>query len=398
MKIGIIKEGKIPADKRVAFSPEQCKKIIQSFPSTEIYIQSSKDRCISDEEYAKAELPVVDSLEHCDILMGIKEVPIAHLIPEKTYIFFSHTIKKQPHNRGLLRAILEKKITLVDYETLTWDNGSRILGFGRFAGIVGAHNGLLTWGRKFDIYHLKPAHLCKNYKELVDQYKSIQLPPIKICLTGDGRVSHGVLELLEKLNIREVTPRAFLSETFDEAVFVHLRSEHYYEHKNHRPWDKSDFYHNPEDYNSVFEPYAKTTDLLINGIFWHAGVPMFFTREEMKADDFKIRVIADISCDIPGSIPSTLKSTTIEDPVFGYHPLSETETTPYQSHTIDVMSVGNLPCEMPFDASIGFGDDLIRSVMPHLLLSTPNDIITRATIAKNGTLTSKFEYLKDYIE
>ncbi|MBI3233620.1 MAG: alanine dehydrogenase [Bacteroidetes bacterium] len=398
MKIGIIREGKLPADKRVALSPEQCKKVIQNFPGTEIYIQSSPHRCIPDEEYAKAGLTVVDSIEHCDVLLGIKEVPVGELIANKTYLFFSHTIKKQPHNRGLLRTILEKNITLVDYETLTWDNGSRILGFGRFAGIVGAHNGLLTWGRKFDIYHIKPAHQCANYREMLEQYKQITLPAIKICLTGDGRVSHGVLELFNQLNIREVTPRAFLSETFEEAVFTQLRSEHYYEHKNHRPWDKSDFYHNPEDYSSVFYPYTHVTDLLVNGIFWHAGVPMFFTKEEMKSDDFKIRVIADISCDIPGSIPATIKATTIEDPVYGYHPLSEMETTPYQSHTIDVMAVGNLPCEMPYDASIGFGEDLIRSVIPHLIMPSKDEVITRATIATQGKLTAKFEYLKDYIE
>lgn len=398
MKIGIIKEGKMPVDKRVALSPEQCKKVIQSFPGTEIYIQSSPHRCIPDAEYTAAGLMVTESIAHCDILLGIKEVPIDELIADKTYMFFSHTIKKQPHNRALLRKILEKNIRLIDYETLTWDNGSRILGFGRFAGIVGAHNALLTWGRKFDIFHLKAAHVCKNYQELTEQYHDLKLPAIKICVTGDGRVTHGVLEFFQKLNIREVTPRAYLSETFDEAVFVHLRSEHYYEHKNHRPWDKSDFYHNPEDYLSVFTPYTFETDILINGIFWHLGVPIFFTREEMKADDFKIRVIADISCDVPGSLPSTLRATTIEDPVYGYHPLSEKETTPYQSHTIDVMAVGNLPCEMPYDASIGFGEDMIRSVLPHLLQPGIDDVIERATIALNNKLTSKFEYLKDYIE
>lgn len=398
MKIGLIREGKQPADKRVALSPEQCKKVIAGFPETEIFVQESAVRCIPDEEYVKAGIPVVADISHCDVLLGIKEVPIETLIPNKTYLFFSHTIKKQPHNRPLLRNILAQNIQLVDYETLTWDNGSRILGFGRWAGIVGAHNGLLTWGRKFDIFQIKAAWECRNYAEVLEQYQNIQLPPIRICLTGDGRVSHGVLEFLEKLNIREVTPRAFLNESFDEAVFVHLRSEHYYEHKHHRPWDKSDFYHNPEDYISVFSPYARKTDLFINGIFWQHGVPPFFTREEMKSDDFSIRVIADISCDIPGSIPATLKATTIEDPVFGYHPLTEKETAPYQSHTIDVMAVGNLPCELPFDASLGFGDDLIRSVLPHILSGKQDEIIDRATIAKGGKLMPRFEYLRDYVE
>lgn len=398
MKIGLIREGKEPADKRVALSPEQCKKVMAGFPQTEIFVQESPIRCIHDEAYRNAGIPVVADLNHCDILMGIKEVPVSALIPNKTYLFFSHTIKKQAHNRALLRSILANNIRLIDYETLTWDNGSRILGFGRWAGIVGAHNGLVTWGRKFNLFQLKAAWECTDYAELINQYQSVKLPPIRICLTGDGRVSHGAMEFFDKLQLREVTPRAFLQEHFDEAVFVHLRSEHYYEHKHHRPWDKSDFYHNPEDYISVFGPYARRTDLMINGIFWQQGVAPFFTREEIKTDDFGIRVIADISCDIPGSIPATLRATTIEDPVFGYHPLTAQETPPYQSHTIDIMAVGNLPCELPLDASLGFGDDLIRSVIPHLLSGKPNDIIERATIAASGKLMSRFEYLRDYIE
>ncbi|MDZ4756659.1 MAG: NAD(P)-dependent oxidoreductase [Bacteroidota bacterium] len=397
VKIGLIREGKEQPDKRVALTPAQCVKLKIAFPHAEIVVQPSPHRCIADEEYKNVGLQLVEDLSDCDILLGIKEVPVELLIEKKTYLFFSHTIKKQAHNRNLLREIIKKKIRLIDYETLAWENGSRILGFGRYAGIVGGHNGFLTYGKKKKLYDLKPAYLCKNYDELLAQYKNIQIPPIKICLTGDGRVSHGVIELFQKLNLREVTPRAYLQEQFDEPIYVHLRSEHYYEHKDSRPWDKSDFYHNPEDYKGTFKPYTQVTDLLVNGILWKPGVPPFFTRAEMKEDNFNIQVIADISCDIPGSLPSTLRATTIENPVYGYHKYSESEVEEYMPNTIDIMAVGNLPCELPYDASNGFGEDLLRSVMPHLLSKKFDDIILNATIAENGSLTKKYLYLTDYI-
>jgi saccharopine dehydrogenase (NAD+, L-lysine-forming) len=397
MKIGIIREGKIPHDKRVAFTPEQCVELCSRFPGAEVIVQPSEHRCISDTDYREAGIAVSEDLSDCSILFGIKEVPVDELISNKTYLFFSHTIKKQPHNRKLLRAVLERKIKLVDYETLTWENGSRVLGFGRFAGIVGAHNGLLTWGRKMGLFSLKPAYLCSNYKEMIDQYSSITLPPIKIALTGDGRVAHGCLELLDKLNIREVTPREFIENTYPYPVYVHLVPEDFYAQKDGAVWDKSDFYRNPENYVSTFRAYTSHCDLMLNAIFWNERIPRFFSLEDMKARDFNIKVIADISCDVNGSIPATLKDTTIEDPVFGYHPLSETIVDPYQKHTIDIMAVSNLPCELPFDASQAFGEQLLKHVVGNLLLSDTGDMITRATIAENGGLCSKYSYLADYV-
>jgi alanine dehydrogenase len=397
MKIGIIREGKIPHDKRVAFTPEQCTEITERFPETSLIVQPSAHRCIADELYKNEGLPLQEDLSSCDILFGIKEVPVDELLENKSYLFFSHTIKKQPHNRKLLRTVLERNIRLIDYETLTWSNGSRVLGFGRFAGIVGTHNGFLTWGRKFGSFELKPAYMCENYKEMTDQYQDIKIPPIKIVLTGDGRVAHGCLELLDKLGIREVTPREFLEQTFNEPVYVHLVPEDFYAQKDGAVWDKADFYHNPENYVSTFKPYARVCDLMLNAIFWNERIPRFFSIEDMKARDFKIKVIADISCDINGSIPATLKDTSIEDPVFGYHPLSETMVAPYQPNTIDIMAVSNLPCELPYDASDAFGDQLLKHVLGNLLLNDSDGMIERATIAQNGNLMPRFAYLADYV-
>jgi len=397
IKIGVIREGKKPYDKRVVFSPEQCLEIMDHFPDVQIMVQPSEHRCITDDLYAKAGLLLNDDLTDCDILLGIKEVPVEELIEHKKYLFFSHTIKKQPHNRNLLRKILEKKIGLIDYECLTYENGSRVVGFGRFAGIVGLHNGLLTYGKMFGLYDLKAAHLCKDYAEMVNQYKNIKLPSIKIALAGDGRVAHGCLELIKKLKIREVTPDEFLNEKYNEAVYVHLVSEDYYHHKDGLEWDKADFYQNPENYVSTFSPISKVCDLFVNAIFWNEKIPRFFSKEDMRQKNFHIKVIADISCDVDGAVPATVKDTTIEDPVFGYMPFSETVTEPFLKNTIDVMAVSNLPCELPLDASLMFGDQIIRHVLGYLLIEDKFQMIKRATIAENGKLCERFKYLKDYV-
>ena len=396
--IGIIRESKKPYDKRVALSPAQCVDVMNSFTDVKIVVQPSPHRCISDAEYLKAGIEMSENMEQCDILLGIKEVPIEDLIANKTYLFFSHTIKKQPHNRKLLRTILQKNIRLVDYETLVWENGSRVLGFGRFAGVVGTHNAFLTWGEKFNLFHLKPAYRCENYAEMKAEYDKIEMPPLKIALCGDGRVAHGCLELLNLLHVREVTPQEFLDEQFDVPTYVHLVTEDFYAHKDGELWDKADFYHNPENYISTFKHYTQHCDVMLNAIFWNERIPRFFSKEDMKARDFKIKVIADISCDVNGSIPATMKDTTIEDPVFGYHPLSETIEAPFLKNTIDIMAVSNLPCELPYDASVAFGEQLIKHVIGNLLNANNSRMIKFATIAQNGELTERYNYLKDYVE
>ena len=396
--IGIIRESKKPYDKRVALSPAQCVDVMNSFTDVKIVVQPSPHRCISDAEYLKAGIEMSENMEQCDILLGIKEVPIEDLIANKTYLFFSHTIKKQPHNRKLLRTILQKNIRLVDYETLVWENGSRVLGFGRFAGVVGTHNAFLTWGEKFNLFHLKPAYRCENYAEMKAEYDKIEMPPLKIALCGDGRVAHGCLELLNLLHVREVTPQEFLDEQFDVPTYVHLVTEDFYAHKDGELWDKADFYHNPENYISTFKHYTQHCDVMLNAIFWNERIPRFFSKEDMKARDFKIKVIADISCDVNGSIPATMKDTTIEDPVFGFHPLSETIEAPFLKNTIDIMAVSNLPCELPYDASVAFGEQLIKHVIGNLLNANNSRMIKFATIAQNGELTERYNYLKDYVE
>lgn len=400
MKIGIIKEGKQPPDKRVPFSPQQCRQIIERFPGTEVFVQPSTIRCFSDKEYRNAGIQVVENLEHCDVLMGVKEVPIADLIPNKIYFFFSHTIKKQAYNQKLLRAIAEKNIRLIDYEVLTGTDGMRIIGFGRFAGLVGAYNGLLTFGKRNRLFDLKPAHRCDDLQEMKKNVAGLKLPPIKIAVTGDGRVAGGALELLREIPIRQVSVNEFLEKnSTDEPVFVQLSPGDYNSHKEGKDFELLHFFNHPNEYCENFKRFCNTTDLLIAAAYWDPKAPVLFTAEEMKKQDFKIKVIADITCDIEGSIPSTKRASTIDDPVYDYNPQTEEMETAFSSeNNITIMAVDNLPCELPKDASLDFGKNLIEKVLPHLIGSDTDGIIKRASITENGNLTERFAYLKDYLD
>ena len=398
MKIGIIREGKIPPDSRVPLIPEQCAHIIKEYP-VEIKIMPSPNRCYKNEEYEALSLSMDADMASCDVLMGVKEVPIDLLIPNKTYFFFSHTIKKQSYNRKLLKAVVEKNIRLLDYETLTNDKGQRLIAFGYFAGMVGAHNGILTYGRRTKKYELKRMKDCYDYAEATAIYQSLSLPPMKIVLTGMGRVASGAAKVLTDMGVRKVSPSAYLSESFDEAVFTQLDCKDYAARKDGSDFDLQHFFKNPKDYKSIFAPYTKVSDVMINGIYWDNSAPQFFTKEEMKAADFSIRVIADVTCDIApvSSIPSTLKASTIADPIFGYYPKTEQLATPHQDSVVDMMTVDNLPNELPRDASKAFGDQFIEHILGELLKEN-SAVIERATVAANGDLGSHFEYLRDYLE
>ncbi|MFM7024153.1 MAG: NAD(P)-dependent oxidoreductase [Flavobacteriales bacterium] len=395
MKIGIIKEGKVPADKRVPFTPQQCREIKNKF-GVEVVVQSSEVRSFPDEMYVEQGIKVVSDISDCDVLFGVKEVPVEELLPGKTYFFFSHTIKKQPHNKKLMKALLEKKISMVDYECLTYANGDRIIGFGRFAGIVGTYNALLAYGRRYSIYDLKPAHLCVDRAELEKELKKVKLPPIKIVFTGGGRVANGTLEILNTLGLRNVTPEEILSTSFDEPVYSQLHGDHYYHRKDDGRFNMEEMVQHPERYRSVFPPYTKVADIYIPCHFWSPKGDVFFTREDMVLKDFRIKVIADITCDINGSVPSTIRSSTIAEPLYGFNPVSGKEVGPFDSSAVTVMAVDNLPCELPRDASADFGAALIEKVLPGLLSNDPDQIIERATICKGGSLMEKFSYLKDY--
>ena len=395
MNIGLLRERKTPADERVALTPVQCVSIQKRYPAVKIWVESSPSRTFSDEEYRQAGIPVVDKLDHCQVLLGIKEVPPECLIEGKGYFFFSHTIKKQPYNQKLLRTALERNIELIDYETLKWDSGQRVLGFGRWAGIVGAYNAFLTWGLKRGTYTLKPAWQCHDYAELLRECAKITTGPIKIALTGAGRVANGTLELLRQLNILEVTPEDFLLRNYEQPVFVHLNSHELYRHKSGKPWNTAHFYQNHREYESSFRSFLPVCDMLINGIFWTEDLPRLFEKADTAWPGFRIAVIADISCDVEGSVPITVDATSIKDPVFGWDRAKQERCAPFLPNTIDVMAVGNLPNELPRDASSEFGERLFHDVIPELF-NSHSDMLDGARITRDGKLTERYAYLSDY--
>ncbi|MEL6945512.1 MAG: NAD(P)-dependent oxidoreductase [Bacteroidota bacterium] len=356
----------------------------------------SENRILGDEEYEKQKVSLSGDMENCEVLMGVKEVPIDSLIPNKTYFFFSHTIKEQIYNRKLLQAILAKNIRLLDYEVLTDEKGRRLIAFGRFAGMVGAHNGLWTYGKRTGAFELKRMKNHKDYAEAQAFYKTVQFPPIKIVLTGTGRVGKGAAEVLDDMGIKKVSPADFLSQDFKQAVYTQLVCEDYAQRKDGSVFNKKDFYEHPEWFESKFAPYTQVSDLMVNGIYWDNNAPAFFTKEEMKNNDFKIKVIADVTCDIApvSSIPSTLFASTIADPVFGYDPQEEAEAKAFQSNCIDMMTIDNLPNELPRDASQSFGNQFIEFILPELL-KEESKILERATVAENGQLGKHFQYLEN---
>jgi saccharopine dehydrogenase (NAD+, L-lysine forming) len=399
IRIGIIKEGKVPIDKRVPFTPEQAVQLRDTF-GVEVIVQKSKVRTYADEEYAALGLPTVDSVADCDILFGVKEVPIAELIPNKTYFFFSHTIKEQAYNRALLKHILASNIRLIDYECLTdTASGQRIVAFGRYAGIVGAYNGIWAFGKRYRLFDLRRAQDCFDYNDLKNEYAKVKLPPIKIALTGGGRVAKGAMEVLCGMNIRKVSPAEFLENTYHEPVFAQLNTRDYNKHKEGDAFSRDEFYEFPERYTSNFLPYAYQADMLIACAYWDPAAPVLFTKEEIVDPHFKIRVIADVTCDIEGSIPSTKRPSTIDAPLYDYNPSEDREEAPLSEEgNITVMAVDNLPCELPRDASTDFGRELLDNVMPHLLQKIDESVIERATIAENGLLGKHYQYLKRYAE
>lgn len=398
MKIGITRERKTPPDYRVPLIPEHVLAIQQQFPSVEIVVESYPERCYPNEAYSSKNIAVVDDISDADVIVGVKEVPMDALIPNKTYFFFSHTIKKQPYNRDLLRTILNKNIRLIDYECIKDQTNIRLIGFGRYAGIVGAYNGFIAWGNRFKSFQLKPANQCYNRQELDEELKKVTLPPIKILLTGKGRVANGAEEVIKTIGLRKVSTEEFLTQEFSEPVYAQVEYPEYTIHKETGDFNKMDFRENPEEFESDFGKFLPHTDFLITGHFWKEGSPVFFTREEMLDPSFKIKVIADISCDIDGPIPATIRASTIKDPIYGYDPNTGLETDAYHEKGITVMAVDNLPCEMPRDASEDFGNEFVKNIIPALLNGDPDGILKKATIAENGQLTKYYSYLQDYVD
>jgi hypothetical protein len=398
MKFAIIKELKNPPDRRVVFSPGKLKEFQDQFPSSEIKVEKSNIRIFADEKYKELGFEVSEDISDCEVLFGVKEVPIGALIPNKKYFFFSHTIKKQPYNRELLKAILEKNIELFDHETIIKENGARLIGFGRYAGIVGAYNGFRAIGITKETFNLPKAETLENQLELISELKKINVSNTKILLTGSGKVACGAKEMLDAMKIKKVSVNDYITKTLSESVYCFLDVLDYNKRKDGKVIDNYDFYNNPEEYESDFMRFANVTDFFIAGHFYGNGAPYLFTREDAKSEDFNIKYVADISCDIDGPVASTLRASTIASPFYGYNPQTEAEVDFRDKNAIVVMAVDNLPCELPQDASEGFGEMFLENVIPAFFNNDKYGVLERAKMTENGKLTARFSYLQDYVD
>ena len=399
LKVGILRETKNPPDRRVPLTPPQIVALKERYPDVEFFVQPSNFRCYSDDEYEYLNIPLKEDISDCDILMGVKEVDRRTLVYGKTYLFFSHVAKKQPYNREMFRDLADKNITLIDYEYLKTDKGQRVVAFGRFAGIVGAYNALIARGLKTNRFNLKPAYQCRDLEEMWTGLRQVELKPgLKILITGNGRVAHGAMETLSIVNIVKVEPAEFLTGDYSVPVFCQIGPEQYTRHKKGQKFNFTHFARFPEEYESAFLPYTRVTDILIAGHYWDPRSPVFFTKDDMKRTDFRISVIADISCDINVPIPSTIRSTTIYDPFYGYNPQNDIEEPAFTKPTnITVMAIDNLPGEIPRDASLDFGKQLMGNALHDLLSGIDSPMINNGTILKDGQLTPGYSYLNDYL-
>lgn len=398
MKFAVIQERKSPPDRRVVLDPKSCKNLLSTFPSAELIIESSPIRAFSDMDYSSAGLEVVADVSAAEVLIGVKEVPIEALIPNKSYFFFSHTIKKQPYNRKLLQAILDKNITLYDHETLVNESNHRLIGFGYYAGVVGAYNGLRALGLKLNCFELPKATDLNDRAALNAQLDLLTIPNVKIVLTGSGRVGQGAKEILDHLNIKKVSVDQFLNNSFKKAVYVQLDVLDYCKRQDGTTLGKKDFFNYPEAYQSTFDRFTSVADFFIAGHFYGKGAPAFFTREQAKSPRFNLKVVADISCDIDGPVACTIRPSTIDKPIYGYDAETETEVNFSNASAIAVMAVDNLPCELPKDASEGFGQTFVEKIIPAFFNQDAFGVLKRSKMTENGKLTDAFSYLQAYIE
>ncbi|SDH53922.1 Alanine dehydrogenase [Flavobacterium omnivorum] len=398
MKFGILKERKNPPDRRVVFSPNALTKLKQEYQNVSVMVERSDIRIFTDSEYENLGIEVTADISDCDVLFGVKEVPVENLIPNKTYFFFSHTIKRQPYNRKLLQAILANNIDLYDYETIVDGENRRLIGFGRYAGIVGAYNSIRAFGIKFELFKLPKAETLSDKEALIAHLKRLVLPPLKFVITGTGKVGNGAKEVLDAIKIKEVSIENYLTKNYSQPVFTQIDVLEYNKRKDGQVLDFTDFYQNPKDYISDFEKFTKVSDIYITGHFYGSDAPVILTQEMMKANDCKIKVVADVSCDLNGPIACTLRSSTIAEPLYGYLPNEHQESDVFHPAAIVVMAVDNLPCELPKDASEGFGEMFLEHVIPAFFNEDKDGILKRAKITENGKLTPRFSYLQDYVD
>ena len=426
-KIGIRHEDKYEFEKRTPIIPEHIGELSvrENIPFA---VESSDKRIFTDNEYRNAGAEVTDNLADCDVIFGVKEMPEFFFQEGKTYLFFSHVIKGQPYNMPMLKKLIEKKATLIDYEKIENKNGRRLIFFGRYAGLAGMLNTLWSTGQRLSVlgfntpfHNLKQTHHYNSLEEAKAAVREAgvqitskglpdELKPLIILVTGNGNVSQGAMEILELLPGDFITANELKRVEFDknnEIVKVNLLVSDYMIPKSERTFELKHYIQNPEAYYSTVEEYLYDIDIIVNGIYWDHRYPRIITknwlREREKSGSLKLKVIGDITCDVHGSIECTELPTPVEDPVFIYNPKTDSFEMGFEGEGVAVMAVDILPSELPREASIHFSE----SLKPYLKDLAQTDFsknfdqlelpfeIRNAIIVHKGELTEEYLYLEE---
>lgn len=395
MTLGLIRERKNPPDQRAVLSPSQCTDLLHHYPSLRILVEPSEIRAFANQDYVDAGCQLTDQLSDADWLLGVKEVPVDHLHPGKTHFFFSHTYKRQPSNRDLLKACVDKGVRLIDWELLK-HNHDRVIGFGVYAGLVGAYEALRGYGMKRKEFDLSPALKLGTVSELKRSLQATNTS-LRAAITGSGRVASGARDMLLAAGLKEVSPEAYLSNE-QAACFTVLPASAYVQRSSDGGFNKGEFYQRPDLYRNNFLRFARCTDLYLACHYWKDGSPPFFTAEDACHPDFNIQFVGDISCDIDGPVACTLRPSTADSPFYGWNPQKHQETDLLAKGSIGVLAVDNLPSQVPMDATEGFGKAFIEQVLKPHLRGEGEDMLWQASECANGSLTNKFKHLAGYMQ
>ena len=432
--IGIRRENKDILERRSPLTPRQVAELVRD-EKMRVIVQSASNRIYSEEEYRRAGAQISDDLSPCNIVFGVKEVPEEDLLPTGVFCYFSHTIKGQEYNMPLLAKILERKITLMDYELVTDEQGKRQIFFGRFAGIAGMLDALWVYGQRLSSEGIEnPLQFLKqtrhygtlrkaeeHLQEAAERIKAGGFPqeaaPVIIGITGRGHVAQGAHEVLSRLPVEELSPRDLLTPSRLEKLspykiykVVFLKPEIYRPRDAKKNFDADELMRRPDLYEGNLEQYLPALSIFVNGIFWEPRFPKFLTRDFLRRQYQqpgrpKMKVIADITCDINGSVEATVKATRIDNPVYVYQPRNGQVIDGWEGEGPVVLAVDKLPTELPREASENFG----RALMPAVPLLAKADFsrsyekldipesFRRAVIAHQGKLTPDFQYLREFL-
>lgn len=431
--VGIRHEGLYPGERRAPLIPEHVNYLVRK-KCIDIVIETSHKRAFADHEYLTAGARITTSLRDCNLILGVKEIPVEHYEAGKTYMNFAHVVKGQAENMPRLKRMMELGCNLIDYEKITDEQGHRIIFFGYFAGIAGMINTLWALGLRYKEQGIETPFLrikqAREYKSLEDARREIsevglviaeeglpeEILPLTIGFAGYGHTSMGAQELLGLLPVKEISPEKLLmlknrkcspKNLIYKVVF---KQDHFASHIEGKPFDKADYYTNPQNYKSIFEQYLPGLSVLMNCIYWEPRFPRLVTKDSLDrlfSDGIpKLTVIGDISCDHDGAIEITHKGTEPEDPLFVYNPETRSPVMGYKGTGMLVMAVHILPSEVPREASTAFSNVLVHYLKPvvdcdfdesftELILPKA---IKKALILHKGRLTPDYLYLLKYLD